>query len=133
MAHTLLCNSAVRMHDSQAYRKMDVSPNIHLPVVSHNLELKEMFLSFQTGFNFTSAAVVCVLLSVLSWRVCISGLELSSDTAELRVLGTCDCHKRLSIYFDHWVDAACVACHQLGLLSSDLYAVGCGGLVQTLN
>ena len=36
-------------------------------------------------------------------------------------------------YFDLFVDAAGVVCHQLGLLSTDLHAVGCGGFVKTLN
>ena len=38
----------------------------------------------------------------------------------------CDCLKRLSIHFDLCVDATGVVCHQLGLLDTDLHAVGCG-------
>ena len=41
--------------------------------------------------------------------------------------------KFLSIYFNLSVDATGVVCHQLGLLRIDLYAVGCGGFVETLN
>ena len=55
MACILLCSSAVKVHDSQAYRKMDVTRER----VSRILELREMLLSFQTGFNLVSAAVVC--------------------------------------------------------------------------
>ena len=66
----LLCFSAVRVHDSHAYRKMDVIR------VSRILELREMLLSFQTGFSLVNAAVVYVILES------IPGLELSS------VLGT---------------------------------------------
>ena len=58
MARILLCNSAVRVHDSQAYRKMDVTKER----ISRILELREMFLSFQTGFNLVNAAVVCPIL-----------------------------------------------------------------------
>ena len=43
-----------------------------------------------------------------------------------------DCLKLLSIYFDLCVDATGVVCHQLGLLGTDLHAVGCRGFVETL-
>ena len=55
MAHILLCSPAVRIHDSQAHRKMDVTRE-H---ISHILELREMLLSSQTGFNLVNAVVVC--------------------------------------------------------------------------
>ena len=41
-----------------------------------------------------------------------------------------DSLKLLSIYFDLRVDATGVVCHQLGLLGTDLYSVGCGGIVE---
>ena len=62
----------MRVHDSQAYRKMDVTRES----ISRILELREMLLSFQTGFNLANAAVVCAILES------ISGLEPSSDTTE---------------------------------------------------
>ena len=74
MVHILLCRSAVRVHDSQAYRKMDVTRER----ISCILELKEILLSFQTGFNPVNAAVVHVILEN------ISDLEPSSDTTEPR-------------------------------------------------
>ena len=49
------------------------------------------------------------------------------------VLEACDCLKLLSIYFDLCVDVTGVVCHQLGLLSTEIHAVGCGGSVETLN
>ena len=58
MAYILLWSSAVRVHDSQAYRKMDVRRER----ISHILEVREILLSFQTGFNLVNAAVVCVIL-----------------------------------------------------------------------
>ena len=58
----------MRVHDSQAYRKMDVTGER----ISRILELREMLLSFQTGFHFVNAAVVCAILES------ISGLEPSS-------------------------------------------------------
>ena len=41
--------------------------------------------------------------------------------------------KLLSIYFDLCVDATGVVCHQLGLLSTDLNAICCGGFAERLN
>ena len=53
------------VHDSQAYRKMDVTRE-H---ISRILELKEIPLSFQTGFSLVSAAVVSAILeSILAWN-----------------------------------------------------------------
>ena len=46
MACILLWSSAVRVHDSQAYRKTDVTRES----ISRILELREMLLSIQTGF-----------------------------------------------------------------------------------
>ena len=50
-----------------------------------------------------------------------------------QVFEACDCLKLLPIYFDLCVDATGVVCHQLGLLGTDLHAIGCGGFVETLN
>ena len=66
----------MRVHDSQAYRKMDVTTD-H---ISRILELKEILLSFQTGFNLVNAAVVCAILES------ILGLEPSSVITEPRYL-----------------------------------------------
>ena len=52
---------------------------------------------------------------------------------QLKILEACDCLKLLTVYFDLLVDAAGVVCHQLGLLGTDLHAVCCGGVVETLN
>ena len=65
MASILLWSSAVRVHDSQAYRKMDVTRER----ISRILELREILLSIQTGFSLVNAAVVCAILEG------ISGLE----------------------------------------------------------
>ena len=111
MARILLCSSPVRAHDSKAYRKKDVIRER----ISRVLDLREMLLSFQTGFELVNAAVVCAIMES------ISGLE------------PCDCLKLLSVYFHFLVDAAGVVCHQLGLLGTDLHAVGCGGFVETLH
>ena len=76
MAWILLWSSALRVHDSQAYRKMDVTRER----ISHILELREILLSFQTGFNLLNAAVICANLKS------ISGLEPSSVITEPRYL-----------------------------------------------
>ena len=66
----------MRVHDSQAYRKMDVTKER----ISRTLELREMFLSFLTCFNLCNAAVVCAILES------ISGFEPSSVISEPRDL-----------------------------------------------
>ena len=76
MACILYWSSAVRVHDSQAYRKMDVTRER----ISRILEPREIILSFQTGFNLVNAAVVCIILES------ISGLEPSSVITGLRCL-----------------------------------------------
>ena len=52
----------MRVYDSQAYKKMDVTREC----ISRILELREVLLSFQTGFNLVNAAVVCAILESIS-------------------------------------------------------------------
>ena len=66
----------MRVHDSQAYRKIDVTRE-HIRCI---WELREILLSFQTGFNLVNAAVVCAILET------ISGLEPSSVITQPRYL-----------------------------------------------
>ena len=76
MACILLWSFAVRVHDSHAHRKMDVTRER----IGRILELRKVLLSFQTGFRLVNAAVVCAILE------CISGLEPSSVITEPRYL-----------------------------------------------
>ena len=108
------------VHDSQAYRKMHVTREY----ISRILELREILLSIQTGFSLVNAAVVCAILES------ISGLEPSSVIIEPRYLKLVTV-KLLSIHYDLCADATGGVCHQLGLLGTDLHAVGCGGFVKT--
>ena len=64
------------VHGSQAYRTMDVTRER----ISRILELREILLSFQTGFYLVNAAVVCAIL------VGILGLESLSVITEPRYL-----------------------------------------------
>ena len=66
----------MQVHDSQAFKKMDMTKE-H---ISRILKLREILLSFQTGLNLVSAAVVCAILES------ISGLEPSSIITEPRYL-----------------------------------------------
>ena len=66
----------MRVNDSHAFRKMDVTRE-H---ISHILELREILLSFQTGCNLVNAAVVRAILES------ILGLEPSSVITEPRYL-----------------------------------------------
>ena len=79
MACIPLRSSAERDNDSQAHRKIDVTKE-H---VSRILELTEMLLSIQTGFNLVSAASAAVVCAILE---SISGFEPSSVTVEPRYL-----------------------------------------------
>ena len=95
--------------------------------ISRILELREILLSVQTGFNLVNAAVVCAILESTSH------LEPSSVMTEPRYLKLVDSLKLLSIYFDLCVDATGVVCHKLGLLGTDLQSIRCGGFVKMLN
>ena len=72
MACILLWSSAIRVQDSQAYGKMDVTRER----ISCILERREILLSFQTGFNLVNAAVVCAIPES------VQGLEPSSVVTE---------------------------------------------------
>ena len=54
MACILLWSSAVRVHDSQAYRKMDVTRER----ISRILELREILLSIQIFGSLTCTAIL---------------------------------------------------------------------------
>ena len=60
MVYILLHSAAVRIYDSQAHRKMDVTREC----ISHILERGETLLLFQTGFSLVNAAVVCAVLDI---------------------------------------------------------------------
>ena len=107
----------MKVHDSQAYRNMDVTRER----ISRILELRETLLSKQTGFSLVNAAAVYAILES------ISSLEPSAVITEPRYL------KLVIVYFDLCVVATGVVCHQPGLLGTDLHAVGCGGFVKTLS
>ena len=53
----------MRVHDSQAYRKMDVTRER----ISRILELREILLSIQIGFSLVNAAVACALCVCIEW------------------------------------------------------------------
>ena len=114
MARILLCSSAERIHDLQASRKMDVTRE-H---ISRILELKETLLLFQTDFNLVNAAVVSTIPES------ISGLDPSSDTTEPRDLKLVTVSSFCPFTLIS-VDVTGVVCNQLGLLGTDLDAVGC--------
>ena len=74
----ILCSSAVKIHDSQAFRKMDVTWQRIICI----LKLREMLLSFQISLNLVHANVICAILES------ISGLKPSSLITEPRNLKT---------------------------------------------
>ena len=66
----------MRVHDLQAYRKMDVTKER----ISRILELREILLSIKNGLSLVNAAVACAILES------ILGLEPSSVITEPRYL-----------------------------------------------
>ena len=58
----LYCSSAVRIHDSHAYRKMERTR----ACTSFNLDFSEMFFSLKIGFTFANAVNVCADLARIS-------------------------------------------------------------------
>ena len=105
--------------------------------ISRILELRKILLSIQTGFSLVNAAVAYAILES------ISGLEPSSAITEPRhlklVTVSSFCQFTLisvlmpQMFFFCFCFVVVVFCHQLGLLGTDLHAVGCGAFVKTLN
>ena len=121
MACILLWSSAVRVHDSQAYREVDMTWERN----SRILELREILLSFQTGFSLVNAVVVCAILES------ISGLEPSSVIIEPRYLKLVT----VSSFCQFTLISVLMplVLFVIILLGTDLHAVDCGGFVKTLN
>ena len=77
------------VRDSQVYRKMDMTRER----ISRVLELREILLSFQTGFNLVNATVVCAVLESISD---LEPLSVITEPSHLKLVSL----KLLSIYFD---------------------------------
>ena len=93
--------------------------------ISGIFELREILLSFQAGFSLLNATVVCAILES------ISGLEPSSLTTEPRYLklvtvsSFCPFIVFLLLFFFYLcADATGVVCQKLGLIGTDICAVG---------
>ena len=68
----------MRVHDSQAYRKVDVTRER----ISRVVELKEILLSIQTGFSLVNVSLskTVTYLTVLHW--CSGGSKLVADDSD---------------------------------------------------
>ena len=96
--------------------------------ISCILELREILLSIQTGFSRVSAAVVCAILESTS------GLEPSLVMTEPRYLKLVTVSSFCPFtLISVLMPLVLFVCHQLGLLGTDIHAVGCGGFVKALN
>ena len=82
-----------------------------------------MLLSFQIGFSLVNAAVACAILES------ISGLEPSAAITEPRYLKLVTVSSFCPFTLISVLISTGVVCHQLGLLSTDLHAVGCGDFI----
>ena len=88
----------MKVHDSQAYRKMAVTRE-HIRCI---LELREMILSFQTGFNLVNAAVVCAILESISGSepssvIIVSKIFCKADTFHCLHSSYIDVEKRCDV------------------------------------
>ena len=120
-ACVLFSNSAVKVHDSQAYRNMEMTRER----ISFIFDPRDMLLSLQMGFSFVRAAVDCAILERTS------GLEPSSETTAPRYLKLVASAQLLSFYLYLSLDAICAVRHQYGLLRTDLHLIPCAGFVET--
>ena len=92
--------------------------------ISRILELREILMSFQTGFNLANAAVICAILDSISSSEPLSG---ATEPKYLKLVTVLSFFTLISLLM------LLVFCHQSDLLSTDLHAVGYGGFVQMLN
>ena len=98
MACILLWSSAVRVHDSQAYRKMDVTRER----ISRILKLREIFLSIQTMVRRSSCGpIACWMLArtstyflKASWQTLCTWSLWQSQASVLLFWSLCWCHWR---------------------------------------
>ena len=90
--------------------------------ISYILELREILLAFQTGFDLVNAAVCAILES-------ISGLEPSSVITEPRYLKLVT----VSSFCPSTLISVLMPLVLFDLLGTDLHALGCRGFVETLN
>ena len=104
---------AVRVHDLQTYRKMDLTRKC----INRILELREVLLSFQTGFNLANAAVVCAVLES------ILGLEPSSVITEPRYLKFVTVSSFCPFTLISVLIPLVLFVISIGLLGTDLHAV----------
>ena len=121
---------AIKVHDSQTYRNMEMTRER----ISFTFDPRDMLLSFQMGFSFVRAAVACASLKR------ISGLELSSQTTAPRYLKLVTVPSfcpftfislSLSFSLSLSLDAIDAVSHQFGLLSTDFHLLPCAGFVET--
>ena len=101
-------DSTVNVHDSQAYRNIEIARTREC--ISFSFDPRHMLLSLQMGFSFVGAAVVSAILEN------ISGLKQSSET-------TPRCLKLLSFYLYLFLGTICAVCHQFGLLGTGLHLI----------
>ena len=112
----------MRVHDSQAYRKMDVTRER----ISRSLALREILLSIQTGFSLVNAAVVCVILES------ISGLEPSSVINQPGYFKLVTVSSLCPFTLISVLMPLVLFVIRL-VFSAYLYAIGFGGFVNTFN
>ena len=109
----------MRVHDLQAHRKIDVTREC----ISLILELREILLSFQTGFNLVNVAVVCAILESISGLVPSSVVTEASYLMLVTVSSFCP-FTLISVFMP-------LVLFVISLVFSAL--IPCGGFVNTLS
>ena len=120
-ACVLFSNTAVKVHDSQAYRNMEMSRER----ISFTFDPRDMLLSLQMGFSFVRAAVTCAILERTS------GLEPSSETTAPRYLKLVTVPNFCPFTFiSLWIPLALYVI-SFYLLRTVLHLIPCAGFAET--
>ena len=113
----LFSNSAVKVHDSQAYRNIEMTRER----ISFTYDPKDMLFSLQMGFSFVRAAVAYAVLQR------VSGLEPSFETTTPRYLNLVTVPSFCPFTFI-WQNIGAVCC-QFCFPDTDLHLILCAGCV----
>ena len=114
-------NSAVKVHDSQAYKNGNDKGTI-----SFTFDSRDMLLTPQMVFSFVRTAVACAILQKTS------GLEPFSETIAriyLKLVTVSSFFLFFNLY--RFLDAIGVVCNQFGVFGTDLHFIPCAGFVET--
>ena len=111
----------VKVHDSQAYRNMEMTRGR----ISFTFDPTDMLLSLRMGFSFVIAAVACAILERISF------LEPASETITPMCLKLVTVSSFCPFYLYLSLDAVGAVCNQFGFLGTNLHLIPCADFVET--